>query len=49
LSLLLSPACDWLERHRLGRVPAVVAAAFAGFTVLGGAGWTFLSKGHDLR
>ena len=23
LSFLLTPACDWLERRKLGRVPAV--------------------------
>jgi predicted PurR-regulated permease PerM len=40
LSFLLSPVCDWLERHRLGRVPAVLLTAIVGFTVLGIATWT---------
>ena len=40
LSFLLSPVCDWLERHRLGRVPAVLLTAILGFTVLGIATWT---------
>jgi predicted PurR-regulated permease PerM len=40
LSFLLSPVCEWLERHKLGRIPAVVVAATIGFAVLGIAGWT---------
>ncbi|HEY5566751.1 MAG TPA: AI-2E family transporter [Gammaproteobacteria bacterium] len=40
LSFLLSPVCDWLERRRLGRVPAVLVTAVLGFTVLGAAAWT---------
>jgi predicted PurR-regulated permease PerM len=40
LSFLLSPVCDWLERRRLGRIPAVLATAIVGFTVLGVAAWT---------
>jgi len=40
LSFLLSPVCDWLERRRLGRVPAVLVTAILGFTVLGAAAWT---------
>ncbi len=27
LSFLLSPVCDWLERWRLGRIPAVLMTA----------------------
>jgi len=48
LSFLLSPVCDWLERHRLGRIPAVVATAFVGFTVLGGAAWMAVVQVSDL-
>src|SRR5512141_104414 len=48
LSFLLSPVCDWLERHRLGRVPAVVVTALLGFTVLGGATWMAVSQVSDL-
>jgi predicted PurR-regulated permease PerM len=40
LSFLLSPVCDWLERRRLGRIPAVLMTAVLGFTVLGTAAWT---------
>ncbi|MBW3598974.1 MAG: AI-2E family transporter [Planctomycetes bacterium] len=40
LSFLLSPLCDWLERGRLSRIPAVLVTAALGFTVLGVAGWT---------
>src|SRR3989304_4462523 len=40
LSFLLSPVCDWLERHWLGRIPAVVVTAILGFAVLGTATWT---------
>lgn len=40
LSFLLSPMCDWLERRRLGRVPAVLVTALLGFTLLGALVWT---------
>jgi predicted PurR-regulated permease PerM len=40
LSFLLSPVCDWLERHKLGRIPAVLFTALLGFAVLGIAAWT---------
>lgn len=40
LSFLLSPVCDWLERARLGRIPAVLATALLGFTLLGAVAWT---------
>jgi predicted PurR-regulated permease PerM len=40
LSFLLSPVCDWLERRRLGRIPAVLVTAILGFAVLGVAAWT---------
>ncbi len=40
LSFLLSPVCEWLERHKLGRIPAVLVAATLGFAVLGIASWT---------
>ena len=39
LSFLLSPACDWLERRRLGRIPAVLLTAILGFAVLGIVAW----------
>src|SRR6186997_2000640 len=40
LSFLLSPVCDWLERWKLGRIPAVLVTAILGFTVLGIVAWT---------
>src|SRR5688572_1223349 len=40
LSFLLSPVCDWLERWRLARIPAVMVTAFVGFTLLGIVVWT---------
>ena len=39
LSFLLMPVCDWLERRRLGRVPAVLMTAILGFTMLGIVAW----------
>jgi predicted PurR-regulated permease PerM len=39
LSFLLSPVCDWLERRGLGRVPAVLATAILGFSLLGIVAW----------
>ncbi len=48
LSFLLSPVCDWLERHWLGRVPAVVVTALVGFTLLGGATWMAVVQVADL-
>ncbi len=39
LSFLLSPVCDWLERWRLGRIPAVLLTAILGFTLLGIVTW----------
>lgn len=40
LTFLLSPVCDWLERRKLGRIPAVLVTTTLGFTVLGIAVWT---------
>ena len=39
LSFLLIPVCDWLERRRLGRIPAVLVTAILGFTMLGIVAW----------
>jgi predicted PurR-regulated permease PerM len=39
LSFLLSPVCDWLERHWLPRIPAVLVTAFLGFAGLGLVVW----------
>ena len=38
LSFLLSPVCDWLERRRLGRIPAVLVTAIAGLRGAGRGG-----------
>jgi predicted PurR-regulated permease PerM len=48
LSFLLSPVCDWLERFRLGRIPAVLLTVIMGFTVLGAATWTAVVQVTDL-
>jgi predicted PurR-regulated permease PerM len=40
LSFLLSPVCDWLERWKLSRIPAVLMTAILGFTLLGMVTWT---------
>ncbi len=48
LSFLLSPVCDWLERRRLGRIPAVLVTAILGFSVLGVATWTAVVQMTDL-
>jgi predicted PurR-regulated permease PerM len=39
LSFLLSPVCDWLERRRLGRIPAVLVTTTLGFIALGLVAW----------
>src|SRR5688500_9052721 len=39
LSFLLMPVCDWLERMRLARIPAVLVTAILGFTMLGIVTW----------
>jgi predicted PurR-regulated permease PerM len=39
LSFLLSPVCDWFERCRLPRIPAVLLTAFLGFAGLGLVTW----------
>ncbi len=40
LSFCLSPLCDWLERFKIGRMPAVLLTAVFGFTLLGIIAWT---------
>ena len=40
LSFLLAPVCDWLERWRVGRIPAVLVTAALAFSVLGVGAWT---------
>ncbi|QDU28063.1 AI-2 transport protein TqsA [Anatilimnocola aggregata] len=38
-SFLLSPVCDWLERRKLGRIPAVLVTTTLGFVVLAIVAW----------
>lgn len=39
LSFVLSPVCDWFERHGLGRLPAVLVTAFLSFAIFSVAAW----------
>src|SRR4051794_7612508 len=39
LTFLLMPVCDWLERLRLGRIPAVLVTALLGFPMVGIMAW----------
>ena len=48
LSFLLSPVCDRLERHGLGRIPAVLVTACLGFALLGIVIWTAVVQMTDL-
>ncbi len=48
LSFLLMPVCDWLERWRLGRIPAVLVTAILGFTMLGILTWTAIVQMTNL-
>ena len=48
LSFLLSPVCDWLERLRLGRIPAVLVTAMLAFSVLGVVAWMSVVQMIDL-
>jgi predicted PurR-regulated permease PerM/methylmalonyl-CoA mutase cobalamin-binding subunit len=48
LSFLLTPVCDWLERHWLGRIPAVLVTAILGFAGLGAAAWMVVAQTTDL-
>jgi predicted PurR-regulated permease PerM len=48
LSFMLSPVCDWLERHKLGRIPAVLVKASLGFSLLGIAAWMAVVQMNSL-
>jgi predicted PurR-regulated permease PerM len=48
LSFLLMPVCDWLERRRLGRIPAVLVTAILGFTMLGIVAWIAVAQMNHL-
>ncbi len=44
LSFLLSPVCNWLERCRLPRIPAVLLTATFGFALFGVVAWTAVEQ-----
>lgn len=48
LSFLLSPVCGWLEKNRLGRIPAVMATAILAFAALGIVVWIAVVQMSDL-
>ncbi|NOT01715.1 MAG: AI-2E family transporter [Phycisphaerales bacterium] len=48
LSFLLVPGCDWLERRRVGRPPAVCVTVFLAFSALGAGAWTAADQMIDL-
>lgn len=48
LSFLLIPVCDWLERRKLGRIPAVLVTVILAFSVLGIGTWTAAVQITDL-
>src|SRR3990172_1003633 len=48
LSFLLIPICEWLERRRVGRIPAVLLTVILAFSVLGGGAWTAALQMIDL-
>ena len=48
LSFLLAPVCGWLERRKLGRIPAVLVTAVLAFTLLGAGAWAAAVQMIDL-
>src|SRR5687768_2332306 len=48
LSFLLAPAVSFLERCRLGRVPATAVIVILGFSVIGAIGWFAASQAVSL-
>jgi len=48
LSFLLVGSCDWLERRRVGRIPAVLITVILGFSLLGAGAWTAAIQITDL-
>ena len=48
LSFLLAPVCGWLERRKLGRIPAVLVTAVLAFTLLGTGAWAVAVQMIDL-
>lgn len=48
LSFLLAPVCSWLERRKVGRIPAVLITAVLAFTLLGAGVWAAAVQMIDL-
>jgi len=48
LSFQLVPLCDWLERLKLRRIPAVLVAVTLAFSVLGAGAWMAVVQMTDL-
>jgi predicted PurR-regulated permease PerM/methylmalonyl-CoA mutase cobalamin-binding subunit len=48
LTFQLIPVCDWLERRKLGRIPAVLVAVILAFSVLGAGAWMATVQMIDL-
>ena len=48
LSFLLAPVSGWLERRKLGRIPAVLVTAVLAFTLLGAGAWAAAVQMMDL-
>lgn len=47
-TFLLTPACNWLERRRIGRGPAVLITVILTFAAMGMITWTAISQMSDL-
>lgn len=47
-TFLLTPACDWLERRRLGRGPAVLITVILTFAAMGLISWTAVTQMSEL-
>lgn len=48
LAFILSPLVIWLERWRVGRIPAVLIASFFAFALIGLCAWALVSQVHSL-
>jgi predicted PurR-regulated permease PerM len=48
LAFLLTPAVVWLEKHRFGRVPAVLAVLVLAFGLVGSLGWIVTAQLADI-
>lgn len=48
LAFLLTPVVAWLEKHRLPRVPAVLAVLILAFSLVGSLGWIVTAQLMDI-